>query len=187
MSHWVKRQRRTQSKSAKRPRQPRVDIESMARYFAAQPDVVVAYLFGSVAQGAARPQSDVDVAVLFDAQLDSLERGKRYFDLLGSALERFVSHPVDVRVLNETTALFCFQVIKYGRVIYERTRAERIAFEVRTMTNYADTKPLRDFFTQDLYRRIREGKFGERRKDHHSRALETARRLYAQVTRDQDD
>jgi len=185
MSQMVRQSKRRESKT--RPRAPRVNVAGLARYFAAQPDVVVAYLFGSVAKGTARPQSDVDIAVLFDARLDASERGARYFSLLGRALERFTTAPVDVRLLNDATPLFCFQVLKYGKVIYARTRAERIAFQVSVMTKYADSKPLRDFFTQDLYRRIREGRFGERRENNHSRALETARRLYAQVARTSGD
>ncbi|RME36982.1 MAG: nucleotidyltransferase domain-containing protein, partial [Thermoflexia bacterium] len=35
----------------------------LLEYLAAQPDVVAAYLFGSVAEGRARLQSDVDIAV----------------------------------------------------------------------------------------------------------------------------
>jgi hypothetical protein len=158
-----------------------VDVAGLAKFFAQQPDVVVAYLFGSVAKGTARAQSDVDVAVLLDARLTPLERGERYLALLG--LDRFADRPLDVRLLNETTPLFCSQVVKHGLLIYERTRAERIAFEVLTMANYADTKPMRDFFTQDLYRRIQEGKLGERRRKYHSGLLEAARRLQRQTAR----
>jgi predicted nucleotidyltransferase len=158
-----------------------VDVEGMARYFAARSEVVAAYLFGSVAKGTARPQSDVDVAVLFDARLDPFERTDRYLSMLG-ALSDFVRGELDVQTLNQASPFFCSQVVKYGRVIYERTRAERIAFEVRTMAHFADTKPMRDFFTQVLYRRIREGKFGERTRRHDSSALEVARQLYGRIT-----
>lgn len=168
-------------KLIKRRRVPRVDIDGMAKYFAQQPDIVVAYLFGSVAKGTARPQSDVDVAVLFDARLDSFERAGRYLSMLGD-LSGFVTGELDVQTCNQASPLFCSQVVKYGRVIYERTRAERIAFEVHTMARDADTKPMRDFFTRVLYRRIREGKFGERTRRHYPSALEVARQLYGRIT-----
>jgi len=43
-------------------------IEQILRgVFAAEPRVVTAYLFGSVARGTASPGSDVDVAVLLEA------------------------------------------------------------------------------------------------------------------------
>jgi predicted nucleotidyltransferase len=155
----------------------------MAAYFARQPEVVLAYLFGSVAKGTARPESDVDVAVLFDAKLDPFERGERYFNLLGSALDSFANRPVDVRMLNGAGPLFCSQVVRHGWVIYERSRAERIAFQVFTMANYADTKPMRDLFTQVLYRRIQEGRFGERTRRHHPSTLEIARQIHERIAR----
>ena len=41
-----------------------IDLEAIQSYFAGQPEVVVAYLFGSVARGRANHLSDVDIAVL---------------------------------------------------------------------------------------------------------------------------
>ena len=178
MSQLANRRMRKRSQSIKLPS---VDIEGLARFFAQQPDVVVAYLFGSVAKGTARPRSDVDVAVLFDARLDSLERAGKYLQMLG-ALSDFVKGDLDVQTLNQASPLFCSQVVKYGRVIYERTPAERIALEVRSMARYADTKPMRDFFTQILDQRIREGKFGERTRRDYPSALEVARQLYGRIT-----
>lgn len=46
----------------------RAQAESLSRrYFDDRDDVAAAYLFGSVARGAARPSSDVDVGVLLFA------------------------------------------------------------------------------------------------------------------------
>jgi predicted nucleotidyltransferase len=171
------------SKTVTRTRKPRVDVEGLAKFFAQQPDVVVAYLFGSVAKGTARAQSDVDVAVLLDERLEPQQCSERYLALLGGELDRFADRPLDVRVLDGATPLFCSQVVKHGLLIYERTRAERIAFEVFTMANYADTKPMRELFTQDLYRRVQEGKLGERRRRYHSSTLEAARRFQKQIAR----
>lgn len=175
------RQTQQKAKTVSRRRKPRVDVAGLAKFFAQQPDVVVAYLFGSVAKGTARAQSDVDVAVLLDERLGPLERGERYLTLLG--LDRFADRSLDVHLLNEATPLFCSQVVKHGRLIYERARAERLTFEVFTMANYADTQPMREFFTQDLYQHIREGKIGERRRKYHSGMLENARRLQRQTAR----
>ena len=41
-----------------------LNIDTLVAYLAAQPDVLAAYLFGSYARGDARPDSDVDLAVL---------------------------------------------------------------------------------------------------------------------------
>lgn len=41
------------------------------------PDLVAAYVFGSQAQGTARPESDADVAVLATAPLGAEQRWER--------------------------------------------------------------------------------------------------------------
>ncbi len=48
------------------------EIAHLTAFFATQPDVVAAYLFGSQAQGRATPRSDVDIAVLLTRMPDLL-------------------------------------------------------------------------------------------------------------------
>ena len=50
-----------------------IDTQAVGAYFARQPGVVVAYLFGSVAHGQADRLSDVDIAVLLDERLGTDE------------------------------------------------------------------------------------------------------------------
>ncbi len=45
-------------------RPPALDEAGLVAFLATQPDVVAAYLFGSLAHGCATPRSDVDIAVL---------------------------------------------------------------------------------------------------------------------------
>lgn len=63
-----------------------LDIKSLVDYLATQPDVLAAYLFGSYATGKARPQSDVDVAVLL-SEADDLERFERRLRLIGEIVD----------------------------------------------------------------------------------------------------
>jgi predicted nucleotidyltransferase len=65
----------------------------------AHPGIVAVYLFGSTARGLAGPESDVDVAVLFDRTPPLRLTGPR-FDLEGD-LERALGGPVDLVVLND--------------------------------------------------------------------------------------
>ena len=50
---------------------------AVARVVARHPDIQAAYIFGSVAQGRARPDSDIDVAVLLGRRLPDA-RALRY-------------------------------------------------------------------------------------------------------------
>ena len=140
---------------------PRVDIESMARFFAQQPDVVVAYLFGSVARGRGDHFSDVDVAVLFDEKVDAFRRGELRLEY-GLALAPLADRDVDVVALNTATPVLKMQVLREGRLLYARTPQERIQFEVRAAKIYYDTQPLRTFQRTVLFAETEGGLGGHR-------------------------
>lgn len=105
-----------------------------------QPDVAAVYLFGSVARGAAGPGSDVDVAVLFARNPAALLAGPR-FSLEGD-LERALGRPVDLVVLNDAPVDLRTRVLRDGRILIDRDRSARIAFEVRTRNEAFDLQPI---------------------------------------------
>lgn len=154
-----------------RQRPPKLDEAGLRTFLATQPDVVAAYLFGSLAQGRAAPQSDVDIAVLLvdrfnsDDDTTAITRGLRRLELIGE-LERYVDRgrDVDVVILNNASLVLQHQVLVHGRRLYERERNARVEFEVMAGKIYADLKPMRDYFTQALLDEIREGGLGERRR-----------------------
>jgi len=138
------------SKPAARRRAPHVDIAGLARFFAQQPDVVLAYLFGSVARGQGDHFSDVDVAVLFDARVDAMRRGELRLEY-ALALGAYANRDVQVVSLASASPVLKMQVLREGRLLYERTPMERITFEVRAAKVYYDTQPLRDFQRKVLF------------------------------------
>jgi predicted nucleotidyltransferase len=105
------------------------------------PEVVAAYLFGSVARGRSSAMSDVDVgvllaqppAVLADLPLD-----------LEADLERFVGVPTQVVVLNGAPADLVHRVLRDGKLLVDRDTSARIAFEVRARNEFFDLKPVLD-------------------------------------------
>src|SRR5258706_5020777 len=112
------------------------------------PEVSAAYLFGSVARGTSGTASDVDVAVLLARPpadgLDGLP-----IDLEGE-LERLLAVPVQVVVLNRAPADLIHRVLRDGKLLVDRDRALRIAFEVRARNEFFDLKPV-----LDQYRAVR--------------------------------
>ena len=80
---------------------------------AAAPSVELVVLFGSVARGRPRPDSDLDVAVRCDgpADLDAL------YLLLAP---RLASSLLDLVDLRRAGSLLAFQVARHGRLLYER-------------------------------------------------------------------
>jgi len=137
------------------------DITALTEYLAAQPDVVAAYLFGSRATGRARAASDVDVAVLLNEE-DSFARFERRLQLMVEVSD-VCGREADVIVLNDAPPLLQHQVLKHGRLLYERDRRARIEFEIRAGKIYADLEPMRRFFRQALFREIKEVGLGGRR------------------------
>ncbi len=163
---------------------PGLDRAGLIDFLAAQPDVIAAYLFGSLAQSRARPDSDNDLAILLAASprreeeepdLDQvMAEFEREISLI-EALETFVEgRRLDVTFLHRAPLLLRFQVLTAGRLLYEHPahQAERVEFEVRTFKFYFDQQPLREFAERILHQDIREGRFGERQR-HHYKPTET--------------
>jgi len=103
------------------------------------PDVVAAYLFGSVARGTDTSASDIDLAVLYasapPAVLDSPQRR------LEDEFEREVKRSVQVVCLNTAPPDLGIRVLRDGVLVCERDRAARIRFEVKLRNEFWDLEP----------------------------------------------
>jgi uncharacterized protein len=154
---------------------PRLDEEALVAFLATQPDIVAAYLFGSLASGRARADSDIDLAVWLPGDPDARARYRRKLQLM-EAVERFADREVDVVILNNASPTLQFQVLRHGRRIYEGDRAARIDFEVYAGKVYADVKPMRDMFNRALVQEIEEGQIGERQRNRPPAAQPPAQR-----------
>jgi len=98
----------------------------------ALPDVVAVYRFGSTATGQAGKDSDVDIAVLPAAPLDSSFR----WDLqerIAVALHR----PVDLVDLLHASTVMRMQVLESAILLFERDPAARLRFETAACSAYA--------------------------------------------------
>src|SRR5215831_12068573 len=116
--------------------------ERIAHLLASKPEILAAYIFGSVARGRARANSDIDVAVLLDAKFMKQRPLTYRTDLIieaGSALETF---DVDVVVLNEAAPALAHSVITKGKLVFERSRSARVAFQVQNLNQFLDLEPI---------------------------------------------
>lgn len=112
-----------------------VTLRELQSFLRREEDVVVAYLFGSVAKGVVGRLSDVDVAVLLSKDYDLVLDYRLY---LMSKLAEVIGRETDVVILNEVPPLLRYEVIKCGRVLYCRDERVRVAFEERTLDEYLD-------------------------------------------------
>jgi predicted nucleotidyltransferase len=132
--------------------------DGVARCVSKRREIQAAYIFGSVASGRTRPDSDVDVAVLLNPKslrLGSLDYRLELAAEISSALGR---SDVDLIILNEAPPVLAHQVLSKGRLVFERSASVRVEFQVRTVNLYLDTEPMRALYRRYLKRRIREGK-----------------------------
>lgn len=120
--------------------------------------VQLAYLFGSQATGHAGPLSDFDVGVLFRATLSPPERFHRRLSLSAELIEMLHTQHIDVVELNEAPPAIRFKIIKHGQILYSEDERMRVRFEVKTMNEYFDTKPLRELYRQRLFAAVMAGK-----------------------------
>lgn len=137
---------------------------ALVAFLATQTDVVAAYLFGSLAEGRATARSDVDIAILLADAPDPVAAGERQLALMGE-LEGFTDRDLDVVILNIAPPILQHQVLRCGRLLYERDQRARVEFEVRAGQIYTDLKPMYDLHTRDLLQKIKEvGLSGRRRR-----------------------
>jgi predicted nucleotidyltransferase len=117
--------------------------------------VLLAYLFGSQAEGRITPQSDIDLAVLLPRSLTAEQRFRTQVALIGDCIQLFHRNDVDVIILNEANPVLAFEVVRNGKVLYEDPKTKpAVDFAVYTLSRYADTAPLRELQDQYLFERL---------------------------------
>ena len=143
---------------------PKLNEAGLINYLRTQPDIAAEYLFGSLATGRATPQSDIDIAVLLmPVPDDPVELLNRQLEL-ADQLRRFSDRDMDVVILNKVPLILRRQVLAHGRLLYQGDRNTRADFEVQTGKEYADLKPMYDFFKETLFEEIEEVGLGKRRR-----------------------
>jgi predicted nucleotidyltransferase len=114
--------------------------QEIAQVFAARnEDAAAVYLFGSAARGEARPDSDVDVAVLYGKALEPGLAGLKL--ALAGDLEARLGRPVDLVVLDTQSPDFIHRVLRDGLLVIETNRSARVRFEVTARNEYFDVLP----------------------------------------------
>jgi predicted nucleotidyltransferase len=115
-------------------------------YFRGRPPVAAAYLFGSQAQGQARPGSDVDVAVLLDADHHSRPEELRLTFMV--ELARSLRRDVHIVVLNTAGGELLRQVFSKGICLVNNNSAFVSRFKTTRFAMLADF----GYYTRNLQR-----------------------------------
>jgi predicted nucleotidyltransferase len=113
---------------------------------AAAEGIAAAWLFGSVARGTARPDSDVDVGVLYQ-KTPPLTLAGLGLDLEGD-LESALGLPVQLVVLNRAPSDLIVRVLRDGKLLVDLDRSRRLRFEVDSRNEYWDLEPYLRLYRQ---------------------------------------
>jgi predicted nucleotidyltransferase len=108
---------------------------------------VAVYAFGSRTSGEARPDSDLDLAVLLPPArrlpvTEKLAVVDRLLEVAGVE--------VDLVVLNEARLPLRFEIIRHGRVIWESSRDARTDAEDVIVRDYLDFRPFLERSFRDI-------------------------------------
>ena len=130
-------------------------ITALRRYFESRPaGIVAAYLFGSVARGQQRPDSDVDVGVLFAAgrpkSLEDLDRLAQLQDELAALLHR----RVDLVAMNGAPPDLLHRILVDRVLVHDADPERRIEFEMQTRSRYFDLAPYLQRYRQTVLKRL---------------------------------
>jgi len=108
-------------------------VDALQTYLVCEEQIPLAYLFGSQADGTAGPQSDYDIVLL--VRQPSLALQARLAHEIGAILG---TDRVDVVFLNRAPVELAYAVIAQGQLLHQRSVAERVEFEARVLSLYAD-------------------------------------------------
>lgn len=99
-------------------------------------EVEFAYLFGSHARLDASPLSDIDIAVYLNTCRVSLDKELELYAILSRELN---SNSIDLIILNnsDNTTLLA-EIIRGGKVVYDRSLSLREDFELRILHDSID-------------------------------------------------
>jgi len=140
-----------------------VPIESRIRALTAglltDDRVAALYLFGSHAQGAAGPSSDIDVGVLLAARVGREEYFTLRLQYLGRCMDLLGTDKVDLVILNDAPPILAYEVVSRGRLLCQNNREERVTFEADRVGKYLDFKPFLEVQVRTTKAHLLKGSF----------------------------
>jgi uncharacterized protein len=117
-------------------------ISKVLRLF---PEVSAAWLFGSVARGDARLDSDLDVALLFRTRGTTVLDNYELFGRIAAQLEAVApGRRIDIVSVEAQGPVFQHRVLSEGRIVHDAEPSRRVDFESDAYVRYFDFAPIHE-------------------------------------------
>jgi len=103
--------------------------------------IAAAWLFGSVARGTARPDSDVDLGILYREDPPRTLAGIGQVFNLQEELTEITDLPIQIVALNHAPVDLIIRVLRDGKLLLGQNSLRRVDFEVRSRNEFWDLEP----------------------------------------------
>ena len=113
-----------------------MNIEQIKELLSQQPGIELAVLYGSAATGKMRPDSDVDIAVLFKEPLTINQKIN-----IVAQLEKVTNRTVDLTDLSNLSGTILKEVLTKGKVLLELNEGAKEQQIKKMIYNQADMMP----------------------------------------------
>ncbi|MBI3804110.1 MAG: nucleotidyltransferase domain-containing protein [Nitrospirae bacterium] len=113
------------------------EISERLRPLSQRAELQLVILFGSQASGEARSESDIDLAILGEGPLDLTP-------LTAEAIRLLKTSRVDLVDLYRASPLLKREVVRKGKLLYEKRPGAYLDFSSLAVRRYIDTQKLRD-------------------------------------------
>lgn len=137
-----------------------LNIEKVRDYLYLKDEVSAAYIFGSYASDRHFPMSDIDIALLFNTNVNIKEYGELKLKIITEIIEILSRDNIDVAILNTAPPLLSHEVAKKGVLLFSKNEKERLEYIAKSTMRYLDTIHLRKVQDKILHEKIRRGAFG---------------------------
>ena len=119
------------------------------------------YLFGSQATGKAGKLSDYDFAVLFNDKVLESQYGDYQIKIISELLRLVSTDHIDLVILNDkkTPLLLKYNVIKDGKILFERNKSKRVGVEVNILSRWLDWQYFEKIWGDIYIKCVADGKF----------------------------
>lgn len=127
-------------------------INKIAEYFAAKPEVVAVYLFGSYARGREKELSDIDLGILIERDVLSAQNELRTTYLID--LARILRKDLHIVIMNSAGEGILAQIFKHGKCIFQRNPRTLASFRTASYSMIAEFAYLRAMMEEAIVSRI---------------------------------
>ena len=134
-------------------------ISRLAEYLKDKEEVIAAYVYGSTTSKRGAKRSDLDIALLTHPFQDKEESFKKRLCYLRE-IQRLFKEEVDLIFLQEVGELLSYQVLKKGKVIFERDKKSHVSFKATKIIQCLDFQHIERKMQKGMMAAMRRERYG---------------------------